>query len=219
MVPLPPHLVPPVDPPKVHGDAGDDEHDDDQRLQRLREDGAAEQEEADAAEDDGRGDPGLVRALEVGFADAQDDEAEDGEEVEGVAGDAVEGDEGAELADDAVSGCEDGVEDEGVDGGEEEAGILISEHGVELLCEPASGALRRKPMVFVADANAAKELREVAFLAGNVDETAGCESRGVEGAETAGADDQGEDQGSDGAKDLGSEHDGDSVGAVDAVEG
>lgn len=48
-------------------------------------------------------------------------------------------------------------------------------------------------MVFVADANAAKELREVAFLAGNVDETTGGESGGVEGAETAGADDQGKD--------------------------
>lgn len=55
------------------------------------------------------------------FPDPQNDEAEHGEEVKRVAGDAVEGDEGAELADEDVSGGEEGVESHGCDGGKADA--------------------------------------------------------------------------------------------------
>lgn len=173
---LGPHPISSMDAPEVHRDACNHKGDHYERLQCLGEDGAAEQEQTDAAEDDGGGDPGLVGSLEVRFTDAQDNEAEDGEEVEGVAGDAVEGDESAEFADDAVAGGKDGVEDESVDGGEEEACIFVAQKTAELLGEPATGSLVGEAVGFViADANAAEDGGEVAFFAGDIDEAAGGE--------------------------------------------
>ena len=96
--PLP--LLPPPSPrpPEPHAQPHGHESNHQQRLQGLCKHGPGQQEQAHAAEDDGRGDPRLVGAVEVRFAHAQHDEAEDGQEVEGVAGDAVEGDERVEGA-------------------------------------------------------------------------------------------------------------------------
>ena len=81
-----------VNTPEVNRHAGDDERHDDQRLQRLRDDRAAEQENTNTAEDNGRRDPGLIRPFQVRFPDAEDDQAQNREEVESVTRDAVEGD-------------------------------------------------------------------------------------------------------------------------------
>lgn len=70
-----------------------------------------------------------------------------------------------------------------------------------------------------AAANAPKELRNVAFLAGNVDEAAACEGRGVESTEAGGTDNEGEDQRANGAKDFGAENDGHGIGRVNSVQG
>lgn len=50
------------------------------------------------------------------LADAENDEAEDGEEIEGVPSDAVECDEGLKLAENDVYYGQYEVEDDGVDG-------------------------------------------------------------------------------------------------------
>ena len=62
-------------------------------------------------------------------------------------------------------------------------------------------------------ADSAEEAGQEAFLAGGVDEPPAGECRGVEGAETACADGQGEDEGAGGAEDDGAEMDGDGVAA------
>lgn len=98
------HLIAALYPPEEDRNAREDECDDDDRLQRLREDGPAEEEQADAAEDDGRSYPGFVRPFQMWLLHSQDDEAENGEEVEGVSRHAIKGQEFAEFADDHV-GC------------------------------------------------------------------------------------------------------------------
>ena len=90
-------------PGKPHDETDGHEGDDKKRLHRLCEDGATQQEQTHAAEDDGRGDPRLVRAFEIGLAHAQDDQPQDGLEVECVPGYAVEGDERVEGADEDVN--------------------------------------------------------------------------------------------------------------------
>ena len=125
-LPLPPAPSPPHPKPiHRHPQRHEAQHPD--RLHRLRDDRPCQQEQAHAAEDDGRRDPGLVRALEVGLAHAQDDEAQHGEEVEGVARDAVEGDEGGELADEDVAGRQRGVEHHRVDGREADGAVLVAD--------------------------------------------------------------------------------------------
>ena len=81
-----------VNTPEVNGYAGDDKRHNDQRLQRLRDDRTTKQEDTNAAEDNRRRDPGLIRPFQVRFPDAQDDQAQDRDEVEGVTRNAVEGD-------------------------------------------------------------------------------------------------------------------------------
>src|SRR5690242_2837958 len=215
-------LAPPADPGKPHQQPDGHEGHDEQRLHGLGEDGAAEQEQADAAEDDGRGDPGLVGAFEVGLADAQDDEAQDRLEVEGVPGDAVEGDERVEAAGDDVDGCDGGVEQHGADGGEEEARVWVGEPGHQLLGHFAGGGgggVEADGAVALAESNGAEEAGHVAFLSCGVDQAARGEGGGVEGAEAAAGDEEGEDEGADGAEHLAAKGDGDGVGGLDHVGG
>lgn len=65
----------------------------------------------------------------------------------------------------------------------------------------------------------AEESREKPFLAGGVDEPSAGESRGVQGAEAAGADAHREDEGPDGAEDGGTKLHGDGGGGRDGVRG
>ena len=81
-----------------------------ERLPRLRENSTTQQKQTDTAENNRGANPGAIRALEMGFFDAQDDQSQDGDEIEAVARDAVEGDEGTEFADEDVEGAEEGVE-------------------------------------------------------------------------------------------------------------
>ena len=221
--PLPALPPPPPRPAKPHPQPHGHEGDDQQRLHGLCEDGPAEQEETDAAEDDGGGDPRLVGPLEVGFAHAQHDEAQDGEEVEGVARDAVEGDEAVEAACEDVDGGEARVQRHGGDGREEEARVWVGEAGCEL------ARLRRRSRrgrsaqanraVLFPQPNGPEEGRHVALLPRGVDEAARGEGCGVEGAEAAPRDEEGEDESARGAEDLQSEGDGDGVGGLDDVGG
>ena len=103
-------------PPEIHRDSSRDEGNDDDDLHWLRKDCSRQQEDADAAEDDRCGDPGLVWSLQIWLADSEDNEAEHGEEVEGVGGHARKGDQGTELADDDVGGRQDGIRKHGIDG-------------------------------------------------------------------------------------------------------
>lgn len=64
-------------------------------------------------------------------------------------------------------------------------------------------------------AHCAEHRGEIAFFSCGVDETAGCECRRVQSAETASRDDEGEDQRADGAEDAGAECYGDGVGRGD----
>lgn len=118
-----------VDTPVVDRYAGDDERDDDESLQGLGDDSPAEKEQAHAAEDDGCGDPCAVGTFQLGFTDTEDNQAENGEEVEGVSGYTVESDEGAELADDDVDGSQGTVKGHGIDWREAESGVITEETG------------------------------------------------------------------------------------------
>ncbi|OSS47955.1 hypothetical protein B5807_06592 [Epicoccum nigrum] len=220
--PLP--LLPPPSPrpPEPHAQPHGHESNHQQRLQGLCKHGPGQQEQAHAAEDDGRGDPRLVGAVEVRFAHAQHDEAEDGQEVEGVAGDAVEGDERVEGAGEDVDGGEARVEDHGGDRGEEEARVLVGEVGGEFACLCGRGrraAAQADRPVLLAQPDGAEERRHVALLPRGVDEPPGSERRGVERAEAASRDEEGEDQGASRAEDLEPEGDGDGVGGLDDVGG
>lgn len=76
------------------------------------------------------------------FLNTKDDEAEDGAKVKCVPGNTVKCDEGGKLADDAVAGGDDGVEDQGIDGGKEEPHLVVSKEAVDSLGEPVSCSLR-----------------------------------------------------------------------------
>lgn len=110
--------------PKIQRHAGDNKRHDKQRLQRLRKDRSAQQEQTDAAEDDRGRDPAFVRSFEVGLFDSQYDQAEYGEEVECVAGYTVKGRQGSKVADDYVDHCHRRVQDHGVGWGVEEPGVV-----------------------------------------------------------------------------------------------
>lgn len=86
---------------------------------------ARQQEQAHAAKDDRGRYPRLVRPFELWFANSQDDECQHGEEIKCVADHAVEREQGVKLAYDDVSDREDTVEHQGVDRGEEKAGVLV----------------------------------------------------------------------------------------------
>lgn len=66
------------------------------------------------------------------------------------------------------------------------------------------------------ETDAAEDGGEVVFLAGDVDEAARGEGRGVDGAEAGGGDDEGEAEGANGAEDSRAELDGDGVGFFDS---
>lgn len=68
-------------------------------------------------------------------------------------------------------------------------------------------------------ADGAEDGREETFLAGGVDEAAAREGGDVQGAEAAGRDHQGEDEGAGGADDARAEGDGDGVGGSDRFGG
>lgn len=131
-------MVASLDAPEEDGDAGEHEGDDYQRVQGLGEDGAAEKEQADAAEDDGRRDPGLVRPLEIGLLHPQDDEPQHRQEVERVARHAVEGQQLAEFADRHVGRRQQAVEHQRVDRCEEQARVFVREHAVQFPREAVS---------------------------------------------------------------------------------
>lgn len=176
-------MVPPFDPPKVHGDAGRDEGNDDERLSWRCKHCPTEQKQTDAAKDDGRCDPRFVRALQVRLLDPQDDKAEHGEEVEGVAGDAVECEEGGELADEDVAGRQGGVEGHCIDRGEEYACIVRDESDQLIrLRRPASASTTKSHCGPASYANLSKNLGQIPLLTSSVDKPARCESSGVEGA-------------------------------------
>lgn len=73
------------------------------------------------------------------FADAEDDETEYREEVEGVSCYTVESNQGAELADDDVYGSESSVEGHGIDGCEAEGGLITEDSG-ERFASPRAAA-------------------------------------------------------------------------------
>ena len=77
----------------------------------------------------------------MGLLDSQDDEAENGDEVEGVPGHAVECEEGGELSDEDVGGREHGVEDERIDGRVEQPCLLVAEEPPQASGEAAPGPL------------------------------------------------------------------------------
>lgn len=118
-----------VNTPVVDRYAGDDERDNDEGLQGLGDNSPTEEEQAHAAEYDGRGDPSAVGTLQMGFTDTEDDQAENGEEVKGVSGYTVESDKGAEFADDDVDGSQSAVEGHGIDWREAESGVIAKEAG------------------------------------------------------------------------------------------
>lgn len=215
-------------PPKIYRHARQHKNQHDQRLPRLRHHRPAHQEQTHTAEDDGRRDPRAVGPLEIRLADPQNDQAEDGQEVEAVAGDAVEGDEGLELADQDVQRREEEVEAHGVDGGEQKGKVSAQQAGEEAGEFGGGGGVAEAGEVAVhagvlvrrrGEADAAKDGGEVVFLAGDVDETAGCESGGVDGAKTGGGDGECEYEGADGAKHSRPELHGDGVGLLDRGEG
>ena len=98
-------------------------------MQGLGDNSPTEKEQAHAAEDDGCGDPSAVGTFQLGFTDTEDDQAKNGEEVEGVSGYTVESDEGAELADNDVDGSQGTVKGHGVDRCEAESGFIAEETG------------------------------------------------------------------------------------------
>lgn len=77
------------------------------------------------------------------FLHPQDDETENSDKVKCVASHAVKRDKRAEFACHAIAAGKDSVEEEGVHGREEEAGILVAKAAAELLGDPAARALRR----------------------------------------------------------------------------
>lgn len=158
--------------PVVYGDAGDDERDDDQSLQGLGDNSPAEEEQANATEDNGCGDPGAVGTFQQWFTDTEDDQAENGEEVEGVSGYTVESDEGAELADDDVDGSQGAVKSHGIDRREAKSGIIAEETGEGLAGPGAatqSAACWRALRGGGVETDAAEYRGEIAFLAGCID--------------------------------------------------
>ena len=73
--------------------------------------------------------------------------------------------------------------------------------------------------MFFPQADGAEERGHVAFFARGVDEAPGGEGGGVEGAEAAPRDEEGEDERPRGPEDLQAEGDGDGVGGFDDVGG
>lgn len=112
--------------PIIHAHAHDLKPQHYQRLFRLLEHGAAEQKQADAAEDDGRADPGAIRPFQIRFPHPQNNEAEHGEEVKRVARHAVKSDERAKFTDDDVRCAENGIENHSVDRREPETAVLVA---------------------------------------------------------------------------------------------
>ncbi|KAI7506242.1 hypothetical protein KC367_g1 [Hortaea werneckii] len=105
-----------------------------QRLEGFREDRPRKEEQTNAAKHDGGEDPTFVGTGEVGFLDAQDEEAEDGGEVEEVRGDAVEGGEGGEVAEGDVEGGRGGGRGGGggeTDGAEEGGDVVFPAGAVD----------------------------------------------------------------------------------------
>lgn len=61
------------------------------------------------------------------------------------------------------------------------------------------------------EAQASKEIGDVALLAGNVNQATGCKSRRIKSAKAACADNESENESACGSKDFGSKHDGHGV--------
>lgn len=108
-------LIASSDAPEIDRYTGYHEEHDRESLEGLCEHGAGEEKDAHAAEDNGGGNPCLVRAGKFRFLDTQNNYAEHGEEVEGVTGNPVKRDEGAELANNDVTCGENRVENESID--------------------------------------------------------------------------------------------------------
>lgn len=115
------------------------------------------------------------------FFDPQHDEAENSDKVKRITRHAVERDKGTEFAYYAIATGKHSVEEEGVDGREEEPSVFVAKAAAEFLGDPAARALCRQAVVVLAaagtEAQASKEIGDVAFLAGNVNEAAGCKGR------------------------------------------
>lgn len=93
------------------------------------------------------------------------------------------------LAEEDIDGCEGGVETHGCDGGEEETSVLVGEPGYQFagnlrFRSPGIEGVETDSAVGFPQTNGAEDLGEVAFFTSGVDETAGGEGRGVQGAET-----------------------------------
>jgi hypothetical protein len=153
------------------------------------------------------------------FPDPQDNESQHGQEVERVTRDAVEGDERGELADENVRRAEQCVEHHGVDGREAQAAVVVADGAAEGGAEAAALADAVADLDGAGHADAAEDGGEEAFVAGGVDEAAGGEGGGVEGAKAGGADGEGEGEGAEGAEDGVPEGDGDGGGVGDGGEG
>lgn len=76
------------------------------------------------------------------FLNAKDDETEDGAEIKCVPGNTVKCDQCRELADDAIACSDDGVENQGIDGGKKEPHFVVPKEAVDSLRKPVSCSLR-----------------------------------------------------------------------------
>jgi len=153
------------------------------------------------------------------FPYPQHDQSQHGQEVERVARDAVEGDERCELADEDVGRAEQRVEHHRVDRREAQAAVVVADSAAEFGAYPAALPHAVADLDGAGHADAAEDFGEETFLAGGVDEAAGGEGCGVEGAEAGGADGEGEGEGAEGAENGVPEGDGDGGGVGDGGEG
>ena len=209
-----PWPIPFADPPKVDRNSRYDERHNYHGLHRLRDHCSTYEEEAYTAEDDWRCYPSTVRSFEVRLPDAKNDQSKNGSEVERISCNTVESDQRLEFTQHDVYCRYDSVKHEAVDWGipKPDATRIAQPSRQEFgdggpLCKAVhTGNIR------LADANIAEESRNIAFPSCDIDEATRGESRCVKGAEAACPNSQGENECSNGAKDLGAELHSDCIG-------
>ena len=173
------------------------------------------QKQRNAAEHDRRNDPALIRPLQLRLLHPQHNQAHDSQEVEEVARHAVESRQRREIAHDDINHRNASIEQHSEDGRVEET--LLIRHPTHQFPASAGGRAARETHLLPAmrEADVAEEGGDVAFSSGGVDEAAGGEGGGVEGAEAGARDGEGQQEGADGAEDGGAEGDGHGVRGVD----
>lgn len=190
----------------------------------LCKDCSTQQEQTNAAKDDWRSDPCLVRAFQIWFADAQDDETKYSLKVKRVARNTVESDEGVEGSNHDVNGCKRSIEDHGRYRREEEACVGICKpvyHLARNLAFPWIGVhcVQAYRLVVLSKTYVTENAGQIALLASGVHEAAGCECRCVQCSKAGSGDKQSEDEGTSGSKDLRAKSNGDGIGGLNDRRG